>query len=53
MTQVTGHQDSRVRTLCDLLERGVDQQSALEAFGETPLSFKALRSLVDTTVARS
>ena len=51
MTQVTGHQDSRLRTLCDLLERGVDQQSALEALGETPLSFKALRSLRDTTLA--
>jgi acyl-CoA synthetase (AMP-forming)/AMP-acid ligase II len=45
------NQDSRARTLWDLLDAGDDGQNALEAFDEEPLSFAALRSLIDATVA--
>ena len=48
---MTGYQESPARTLWDLLEAGDDQQNALEAFDHEPLSFEALRSLIDATVA--
>ena len=46
-----GDQDSRARTLWELLEAGDDRQNAIEAFEDEPLSFDALRSLIDATVA--
>jgi acyl-CoA synthetase (AMP-forming)/AMP-acid ligase II len=49
---VTRHQDNQARTVVDLLKAGPDEQSALEALGNKPLSFKSLRSLVGATVAR-
>jgi len=48
---VSGERDSRARTLWELLEAGDDRQNAVEAFEDAPLSFDALRSLIDTTVA--
>ena len=49
---MTRHQDNQARTVVDLLKAGPDEQSALEALGNKPLSFKSLRSLVGATVAR-
>ncbi len=39
------------KTLHDLIKTGVDDATALSAPGGTPLTFKALRALVDRTVA--
>jgi len=48
---VTANQESTARTLWDLLDAGDGQQNALEAFNDEPLSFEALKSLIDATVA--
>jgi acyl-CoA synthetase (AMP-forming)/AMP-acid ligase II len=45
------NRNSRRRTLWELLDGSDDRQNAIEAFDEQPLSFDALRSLIDATVA--